>query len=160
QPVDARIDLYALGCVLYELLTGRPPFLGDDFMSVISQHVHVMPVPARERNPAIPAALDRLLVRLLAKTRDERPASAAEVLSELARPPAGASGAADGDPAGLLHVLTSTRFVGRQVELGQLKAALEQALAGRGSSFAVVGEPGIGKSRLAEELGGYATRRG
>src|SRR5712692_7515980 len=44
QPADARSDLYALGCVLYELLTGRPPFLGDDALAVISQHVNTAPV--------------------------------------------------------------------------------------------------------------------
>jgi tetratricopeptide (TPR) repeat protein len=161
QPVDARADLYALGCVLYELVTGRPPFVGGDVMSVISQHVHAPPVPARERSPAIPAALDGLLMRLLAKTPEERPASAAEVLSELERlvPVDGAEVAAP-PPVGPLSPLTRTRFVGRRHELGILKAALEQALTGRGSSHAVAGEPGIGKSRLAQELALYAALRG
>jgi pimeloyl-ACP methyl ester carboxylesterase/tetratricopeptide (TPR) repeat protein len=161
QAVDARADLYALGCVIYELVTGRPPFVGDDFMSVISQHVHATPVSVCERNRAVPPALDRLVQRMLAKTREERPASAAEVLSELERLSTRFAGElAEPEAVGPLDPLTRTRFVGRRAELGQLKASLEQALAGRGSSYAVAGEPGIGKSRLAHELGLYATLRG
>jgi len=161
RPVDGRTDLYALGCVLYEMVTGRPPFTGDDFVSVVSQHVHAPLVAARERNPSVPAAVDGLLLRLLAKVPSQRPSSAADVLRELEAlalsPPSAESSSGEAEP---LRALASTRFAGRTAELGQLKAALEEGLAGRGGFIAVGGEPGIGKSRLGEELCYYARLRG
>src|SRR5215468_6384311 len=164
QPVDARTDLYSLSCVLYELVTGRPPFTGPDSMSVISQHVHVSPVAPRERNSAIPAALDRLLLRMLAKVKEERPGSAHEVLSELEQLQAGRPSQDQqrnlGAAADLLQRFSATDFIGRRNELGQLKSALEQALVGKGGMYCVTGEPGIGKTRLIQELGLYGRVRG
>jgi len=83
QPVDARTDLYSLGCVLYELTTGQPPFVGNDPLLVISQHVLAQPTPASQRNSAVTPEVDQLLRRMLAKIPHDRPASADEVLSEL-----------------------------------------------------------------------------
>ncbi|MBI2914014.1 MAG: protein kinase, partial [Chloroflexi bacterium] len=79
QP-DARSDLYSLGCVLYEMVTGRPPFLGDDAVAIISQHINTAPVAPSWHNPEVPRAFEALIVRLLAKAPEERPESAAAVL--------------------------------------------------------------------------------
>jgi hypothetical protein len=84
EEVDARSDLYALGCLLYELATGRPPFLGADPQAVISQHIHAAPA-APSRHAEVPDALDTLILRLLAKAPAERPRSAAGVAEELRR---------------------------------------------------------------------------
>ena len=166
QAMDARTDLYSLGCLLYELATGRPPFTGGDAMSVISQHVHVAPPPPSDHKPDIPRGLEQVILKLLAKAKEGRPSSAEEVLVELERVEAEASQpsavpAAETAPAVQpLQRLARVPFVGRQQELASLKAALEEALSGKGSLRLVTGEPGIGKTRLAQELALYAQLRG
>ncbi|WP_063752503.1 protein kinase domain-containing protein [Streptomyces sp. NRRL S-350] len=72
KPVDHRSDLYAAGCMLYELLTLRPPFTGDTPLSVVYQHVQDPPVPPSQANPRVPVGLDPLVLRSLAKNPDDR----------------------------------------------------------------------------------------
>ena len=161
QAVDARSDLYSLGCVLYELLTGRRPFTGEDAMSVISQHVHVPPPPPSHHNPQVPRRLERLVLKLLAKNKEERPSSAGDALADLEQLTPAVLAQTE-PPAVLqpLHRLAGAPFVGRQQELAALKAALEETLVGKGSLQVVAGEAGIGKTRLARELMLYAQLRG
>ena len=83
--IDARSDLYALGCVFYEMVTGRPPFIGAEPLAVVSQHVHAAPPSARRDNSKLPKSVDGLITRLLAKDRRDRPDSAAAVLEDLDR---------------------------------------------------------------------------
>jgi serine/threonine-protein kinase len=78
QEIDGRADLYALGVMLYEWTTGRLPFEGDDPVALIGQHLHAPTVPPREHSPEIPPALDALIVQLMSKRPEDRPASAAE----------------------------------------------------------------------------------
>jgi serine/threonine protein kinase len=65
QP-DARSDLYSLGCAMYEMVTGRAPFLGDDPVAIISQHINTAPVAPSWHNPEVPRALESLILRLMA----------------------------------------------------------------------------------------------
>ncbi|HNS53021.1 MAG TPA: protein kinase [Anaerolineae bacterium] len=83
KEIDGRTDLYALGVMLYELLTGELPFVGDDPIVVISQHIHAPVMPPRARRPEIPVDLDALIVQLLSKAPAERPGSASEVRARL-----------------------------------------------------------------------------
>ncbi len=83
QAVDGRADLYALGCVLYQALTGKPPCVGLDFISTLVKHIQETPTPVREVRPEVPAALARLVEDLLAKEPGRRPASAEVVLARL-----------------------------------------------------------------------------
>jgi serine/threonine protein kinase len=83
REVDARADLYALGALLYECLTGRPPFLGDDAVAVISQQLNSVPMAPFWHNPRVPPALSALVMQLLAKTPEERPGGAALVRQRL-----------------------------------------------------------------------------
>lgn len=83
ETVDARSDLYSAGCLLYELLTGRPPFIGDSPVSVAYQHVRETPTPAREIEASIPAEIESVLHIALEKDRGRRFQSAADFRSAL-----------------------------------------------------------------------------
>ncbi|MFF2075168.1 protein kinase [Kitasatospora sp. NPDC058162] len=72
KAVDHRSDLYAAGCMLFELLTLRPPFTGDTPLSVVYQHVQDPPVPPSQANSRVPVGLDPLVLRSLAKNPDDR----------------------------------------------------------------------------------------
>jgi len=79
KTVDTRSDLYATGCLLYELLALRPPFTGETPLSVVYQHVQDMPVPPSEVAEAVPPELDGLVMRSLAKDPDDRFQTAEEM---------------------------------------------------------------------------------
>jgi beta-lactam-binding protein with PASTA domain/predicted Ser/Thr protein kinase len=83
--VDARSDVYSLGCVLYEILTGEPPFTGDSPVSVAYQHVREDPVPPSKRHEGISADLDAVVLKALAKNPDNRYQTAAEMRADLVR---------------------------------------------------------------------------
>ena len=83
RDLDGRCDLYALGCLLFEMVAGRPPFTSTEPMQVFAQHVEQPPPRLREVAPATPASLDELVDRLLAKEKSDRPPSAGGLSSAL-----------------------------------------------------------------------------
>jgi len=159
---DARSDLYALGAMLYELVTGRPPFVGDDAVAIISQHINTAPVAPSWHHPAIPKPLEGLIMSLLAKVPEQRPESAASVRHALAGILKPGPGSADqaSPVTNPLGRLAGGIFVGRGREAEELRVGVEDALSGRGHVFLLVGEPGIGKTSIAQEVATYARLRG
>jgi class 3 adenylate cyclase/tetratricopeptide (TPR) repeat protein len=161
RDVDARADLYALGCVLYEMVTGRPPFLGDDAVAIITQHLGTAPVAPSWHNAAVPGALEGLILRLLAKAPEDRPARAETVRDALAAVAAGEALSPEATgPANPLDRIAAGVFVGREGEVAELRGAVDESLGGYGRLVLIVGEPGIGKTFTAEETATYAQLRG
>ncbi len=85
ESVDARSDVYSLGCVLYEILTGEPPFIGDSPVAVAYQHVREDPVPPSQKHSGISPELDAVVLKALAKNPDNRYQTAAEMRTDLVR---------------------------------------------------------------------------
>lgn len=158
-----RSDLYSLGALLYEMLTGKPPFGGDDAVAIIGQHINAEPVAPSRHNPQVSKALDELVGDLLAKRLEERPEGAAEVRERLLAAkgePAVAEQELSGGEGNPLDALAGGIFVGREQEVEELRGELDAAIAGRGRVLTIVGEPGVGKTRTAEELSTYMGVRG
>lgn len=85
EAVDARSDVYAAGCVLFELLTGEPPFTGDSPVAVAYQHVREDPKPPSALNPRVPPSLDAIVLKAMAKNPANRYQSSAEMRGDLVR---------------------------------------------------------------------------
>lgn len=167
RSADERSDLYSLGVLLYEMLTGAPPFTGST-QSVILKHISTAPNSLSRQNPDVPRALESVVHQLLEKSPDDRLSSARAVAEKLASFLAVAEGRSGGVESEALlsgsgamsFGLGITGLVGRNREMSLLREAADTAAAGRGSIVMLAGEPGVGKTRLAEELETYAEIRG
>ena len=163
READVRCDLYSLGAMMYEMTTGRPPFAGTDPVAIISQHISTAPVAPSWHNAAVPKPLEAIILKLLEKRPEERPESAQAVADQLDALAANMD-AASNDSVDLADVNPIDRiaggvFVGREEETQELRAALASVFSGEGKVVLLTGEPGIGKTRLAEELATYARLR-
>ena len=158
--VDERTDLYSLGVMIYEMATGRLPFSAGDALGVISQHLHAPVVPPRTYNAEIDHVLNNLILQLMSKPREERPSSAEEVLGVLSKEKLLDL---DSKPVGdisLIQQIVRGRLVGREEELDSLRRQWREALRGNARLVLLSGEPGVGKTRLANELLAYARLHG
>ena len=150
--VDHRSDLYSLGIILYEMLTGAPPFSGQNPISVIMKHIRESPPPMGEVHIAVPEQTQQIVLKLLAKEPVDRYQSAEELVRVL---PLGFV-LPDDEQRDVPRKVMRPQFVGRESEMKTLRAMLKDVHIGEQRVVLVSGEAGVGKSRLVEELLGDA----
>jgi serine/threonine protein kinase/tetratricopeptide (TPR) repeat protein len=161
KPVDGRSDLYSLGVMMYEMTTGKLPYYADNPLAVISQHLYSPITSPRTLRPDLPPALDSLIIQLMSKSPEERPASAEDVRHRLELLQ-NLDYRDTGQPIGeahqpLLDQLARSRLIGREREITEISALWQRASAGESVFLFITGEPGIGKTRLTQELAARAS---
>ena len=159
RSIDARSDLYAVGVTFYQMITGSLPFIAADPMEWVHCHIARKPVPPRERLDTVPAAVSALILKLLAKTAEERYQTAAGLERDLRRCLAAweARRPIDAFPLGQHdtsdQLLIPQKLYGREREIGALLAAFDRVVtSGRPELVLVSGYSGIGKSAVVNEL--------
>ncbi len=134
EHVDARSDIYSTGCLLYELLTGRPPFMGDSPVSVAYQHVREEPLPPSQFDPEVSPELDAIVLKALAKNPENRYQSADEMRADIDRAldgrPVAAPPVFAGDPT---RPLPSQRPAGATTQLMQPTTVVPAGMGGYGA---------------------------
>ena len=164
--VDYRTDLYSLGATLFEVLTGRPPFDAEGAVQLVHCHIAKSPPSPRALDPRIPPSLSDIVVKLLAKSPEDRYKGAFGLKHDLERCASEleAGGVAPSFPLGArdfserLHL--EPKLYGREREIAALTSAFANACHGRVTWVLVGGEPGAGKSSLVDELRGPVAARG
>ena len=152
ETVDERSDLYSTGVVLFELLTGRPPFKGDSAVAVAYQHVEQIPPTPSSILSDIPDSLDRVVLKALAKNRDDRYRSAAEMLSDLQRVARGMDVGAPPADSWATEVLPSAGLVGARAAVPAATSTVSAPAAGVSStstSLPTVSSDGDAASKAA-----------
>jgi predicted ATPase/signal transduction histidine kinase len=159
RSIDSRSDLYSMGVTLYEMLTGSLPFTASDPMEWVHCQIARQPVPPVERTPDIPFAVSSVIVKLLAKTAEERYQTAVGLARDLQRclKEWESAGRIDEFPLGEHdtpdRLLIPERLYGRASEIDTLLASFDRVVAGgRPELVLVSGYSGVGKSSVVNEL--------
>ena len=148
--INASSDLYSVGVVAYELVTGKLPFIGTSVLEVIRAHINTPVEPLRTYKPDIPEKLEKIILKLLEKNQNDRYQTASEVIADLSE--------LTGEEVVTESIeqkrsyLSSSVLVGRDKELKALESALESVSKSQSKAIFVGAPAGVGKSRLVQEF--------
>jgi ABC-type transport system substrate-binding protein/serine/threonine protein kinase len=161
--VDHRTDIYSLGTVMYECLVGEPPFSGE-LQSILYRIVHEIPQSPRSFGVDVNEDLEALILNCIAKDPAKRPQRASEVAEGLRRCQTRLHQSDLGKSVMLTKTMMMPRvalspFIGREKEQGELQRRLNAAISGECQFVVVSGEPGVGKTRLLDEIESLAKAR-
>lgn len=170
REVDLRADLYSLGVIIYELMTGQLPFQAPALMQLLDMHLKHAPPSARNENPLVPVGLENTIFKLLAKEPARRFSAAAEVGQELRTAREQVMRGETGERSTMEISTMAFRleapenlliapWIGKEALLQSLRAGLQELAGGKGGFHLVAGGHGTGKSRLLEEVRAEAVNR-
>ncbi|MBD2446593.1 AAA family ATPase [Nostoc sp. FACHB-152] len=158
RSIDYRTDFYSLGVTLYEMLTKKLPFVADDPLELIHAHIAKIPISPHALNPKIPSAISDIVMKLLAKTAEERYQNALGLKADLevCLRQLQATGKVQNFVIGQLDLssqfLIPQKLYGREQEVAKLMNAFERVSSGATQLMLVSGYSGIGKSSLVQEV--------
>ena len=164
RSLDYRSDYYSLGLLLFELLTGQPPFTASNTLEWVHSHISRLPPAPHTVFEDIPEALSAIVLKLLAKSPEERYQSSLGLLHDLSRCTAAIEQNQPlppfklGRKDHLQKFLIPQALYGRERELQELLGLFEQAVEGRSRFCLVHGYSGVGKSALVNEIDRYQIR--
>jgi len=152
QDVDERSDLYSMGVIAYEMLTGGLPFRGESLIGLLHQQAARVPVAPSRHNKDIPPALDEIIMTLLEKEPRNRYQTAQGLLHDLEQVKSGVANFRPHQKDSARSIDFNTPLFGRAPELSLLNDRLETLHSGHGGLCLIGGGPGTGKSRLLQEF--------
>ncbi len=152
REVDGRSDLYALGGVLFECLTGRPPFQADEVETLLSLHATVRPPEVRALREGVPESLAAMVAKLLSKDPDDRYPTAESLLFDLERSAAGETSFELATNHHHADAIQSAPLIGREQVVAKLREQAFDLRAETGAALWICGDQGMGKGRLCRAL--------
>lgn len=152
--INASSDLYSVGVLAYELITGAVPFIGKTALDVIKAHINTPPPPLLKHRSDVPEKLNEIVLKLLAKDQQERYQRGAEVIADI-RELSGIDMVLESVEQKKSYISTSM-LIGRDKELKEVQNALEKVIKGQSQALFVAAPAGVGKSRLIQEFKLYA----
>lgn len=155
QITDFRADLYALGVILYELITGRPPFDFTDPVEIIHAHLAIPPVEPMKIRTDFPRALNDIVMKLLSKSPEERYQGCEGLLFDLDNSEKNLSPSESfklGTKDRVSKIVPTSKMIGRRDEIFQMEKAYESSRKGKKQAVYIRGYSGVGKTRVVREF--------